>query len=170
MACGDDTGKPSESASCIYVLPPDPNAKINRDKGSVAKDISKPSKPVTGKVGKPVETAGSEMVEENAVPADTLASVTGATVTETEDSVITLKTGWWLLSFLVAFIILLTIYMERRQGKNKGGQQSGSNKVVKGDSKESGKVSGKKSVGVTDRGADVNKESVEALNNKDKPL
>ncbi|MFH1063513.1 MAG: hypothetical protein V1729_00365 [Candidatus Woesearchaeota archaeon] len=114
--CGDDSGKPDETSSCIYVLPV---GSVDRGAGPDASGTAEVEVvlplPDTTQAETPVESAPAEEQE----PASQVAPapITGDAVAEHEESIITLETGWWILAMLVFLVIAVTLIIERKKHK-----------------------------------------------------
>ncbi|MBU2561203.1 MAG: hypothetical protein KKD17_02815 [Nanoarchaeota archaeon] len=108
--CGNDDG-PSETASCIYVLPPKPKQAKAEAKAEEALAL-----PSEGAAAGQVE-APPAIQEQKSTAAP--APITGAAVKQEQKARwrVTLETGWWFLLFLVLLVIAITLAIERRRRK-----------------------------------------------------
>jgi hypothetical protein len=103
--CGEES--PSESASCIYVLPAKPKEKKK------AEEVPATQTPAV------IETTQKSELDlatvKQPVPEAVPAPITGKATIGNKLPVITLKTGWWLLAFLVILVILIITITERKK-------------------------------------------------------
>jgi hypothetical protein len=105
--CGDDSSKPSETASCIYLLPPAPKEKKK------AEEAPATQAPAAIETTQKPELAPATV--EQPAPQAAPAPITGKATVGEKMLAVTPETGWWLLVFLVIIVILITIIIERRK-------------------------------------------------------
>jgi hypothetical protein len=104
--CGNDDG-PSETASCIYVLPPAPKEKKKAEEAA-------PTVPAVTETAQQTEAVPAQVQQKAPVVP---APLTGQAVAQKKTRAVTLETGWWLLVMLVLIVIAVTLLVERRRHK-----------------------------------------------------